>query len=106
MFPLYIALTVNSKNLFLGYSRHSRQESTVGPILFITFLNDFFYCIKQVFVHDFADDDTLSSFAETIATLMGILTSATNNPIRVTREVNINWVLWTDAFYNLVILIK
>ena len=34
------------------------QGSTVGPILFNAFLNDFFYDIENASVHNFADDNT------------------------------------------------
>ena len=41
------------------------QGSTVSPILFI-FFNGFFYFIEKASVHNFADDNTLSMFEETI----------------------------------------
>ena len=36
--------------------------SIVRPMLFNAFLNDFFFCIRKAPVHNFADDNTLSSF--------------------------------------------
>ena len=42
------------------------QGSIVGPILSNIFFNDFFYFISVASAHNFADDDTLSSFAKTI----------------------------------------
>ena len=41
-------------------------STIVGPILFNCFFNDFFYFIEKARVHDFADDNTLSMFEETI----------------------------------------
>ena len=38
----------------------------VGPILFNCFFNDFFYFIETASVHNFAGDNTLSLFEETI----------------------------------------
>ena len=40
------------------------QGSIVVPILFNTFLNDFFCDIENASVHNFADDNTLSCFAK------------------------------------------
>ena len=34
------------------------QGSAVGPMSFHTFLNDFFFCIRKVPVHNFPDDNT------------------------------------------------
>ena len=42
------------------------QGSIVRPILFNAFLNDFFFCIRKASVHNFADDNTLSSFAKSV----------------------------------------
>ena len=40
------------------------QGFIVGPILFNIFFNDFFFFLCNVSVHNFADDNTLSSFSE------------------------------------------
>ena len=49
------------------------QGSVVGPILFDAFFNDFFFFIKRATVHNFADDNTFSSFAKTFDKLKEIL---------------------------------
>ena len=38
------------------------QGSVVGFMLFNAFLNDYFFCIRKASVHNFANDNTLSSF--------------------------------------------
>ena len=42
------------------------QGSIVGPTLFNCFFNDFFYFIDKASVHDFADDNSLSTFESNI----------------------------------------
>ena len=59
------------------------QGSIVVPILFNIFFNDFFYFILVASAHNFADDNTLSSFAKTIENLISILESES--------EIAINW---------------
>ena len=47
----------------------------MGPILFNCFFNDFYYFIKNANVHNFADDNTLTTFAQNVGTLISILES-------------------------------
>ena len=47
----------------------------MGSILFNIFFNDFFLFLCNVSVHNFADNNTLSSFARTIKNLVSILES-------------------------------
>ena len=54
------------------------QNSIVGSILFNCFFNDFYYFIKNVNVHNFADDNTLTAFAQNIRTLKSVLESESN----------------------------
>ena len=51
------------------------QGSIVGPILFNCFFNDFYYFMNNVNVHNFADDNTLTTFAKNVETLISILES-------------------------------
>ena len=49
------------------------QGSLVGPILFDIFFNDFFYVILIVSAHNYANDNTLTSFGKTLEDLIKIL---------------------------------
>ena len=46
------------------------QSSIFGSILFNIFFNDFFFFIPKESVHNFADDNTLCSFAKTLRGLV------------------------------------
>ena len=50
----------------------------MGPILFNCLFNYFYYFIKNANVHKFADDNTLTTFAQNIGTLISILESESN----------------------------
>ena len=52
-----------------------QQGSVVGPILFNAFFNYFFFFMQHATVHNFADSNTLSSFAKTFDKLKEILES-------------------------------
>ena len=67
------------EEIILGIS----QGSIVGPILFNIILNDFFYFMLVASAHNFADDNTLSSFAKTTENLISILKSES--------EIATNW---------------
>ena len=59
------------------------QGSIVGPILFSCFFNDFYYFIKIANVHNFADDNTLTTSAQNVGPLISILESE--------RKIAIDW---------------
>ena len=50
------------------------QCSIFGPIFYI-FFSDFFFFISKASVHNFADDNTLASFASTLKEFLPILES-------------------------------
>ena len=63
----------NISSEFLNIISGVPQDSIAGPILFNVFINDFFFFIKRASVHNFADDNTLSSFAKTVSDLIKTL---------------------------------
>ena len=50
----------------------------MGPVLFNCFINDFYYFIENTKVHNFADDNTLTTFAQNIRNLISVLESESN----------------------------
>ena len=54
------------------------QGSIVGPILFNCFFNDFYYFIENAKVHNFADDNTLTTFAQNVRNLISVFESESN----------------------------
>ena len=59
----------NISSEFLNIISGVPQGSIAGPMLFNVFINDFFFLL----LHNFADDNTLSSFTKTVSDLMKTL---------------------------------
>ena len=51
------------------------QGSILGPLLLNLSINDLFFSIITASIHNFADDNTLSAFAENVSKLINILQS-------------------------------
>ena len=51
------------------------QGSILGPISFNLSINDLFFIIEIASMHDFADDNTLSAWGETVSKVIGTLES-------------------------------
>ena len=54
------------------------QGSIVGPLLFDFSINDLFFFIESSSIHNFADDNTISAWANTISNLINKLESDSN----------------------------
>ena len=64
----------NFENIITGVP----QGSIVGPLLFDFSINDLFFLIESSSIHNFADDNTLSAWANTISDLIDKLESDSN----------------------------
>ena len=68
------------------------QGSILGPILFNIFMNDLFLWIEEASLHNFADDNTLSAFANSIPDLIKTLEKES--------EIAIKWFQDNDMSVN------
>ena len=69
---------VRINNTFSNYQKIISgvpQGSILGPIFFNLSINALFFFVSDISLHNFADDNTLSAFAETILELIDILQS-------------------------------
>ena len=64
----------NFENIITGVP----QGSIVGPLLFDFSINDLFFFIESSSIHNFADDNTLAAWANTISDLINKLESDSN----------------------------
>ena len=67
----------NFENIIKGVP----QGSIVGPLLFDFSINDLYFFIESSSIHNFADDNTLSPWANTISDLINKLESNSNMAI-------------------------
>ena len=65
----------NTNSDYLNVISGVPQGFMVGPILFNCFFNDFFYVFETANAHSFADDNTLSAFANNLQNLIHLLES-------------------------------
>ena len=81
-FVTYIPILINNTNSdILNVISGVPQESIVGPILFNCFFNYFFY-IEIANAHNFADHNTLNTFANNTQNLIHLLESESSIAIK------------------------
>ena len=86
---------VKINNTFSDYNEiifRVRQGSILGPILFNLSINDLFFFIEIASMHNFADDNTVSSWGETLSELIDTLESE--------RNIAIDWFTKNEMIIN------
>ena len=68
------------------------QGSILGPVFFNLSINDLFFFIEKASMHNFADDNTLSAWGETVSKLIDTLESESN--------IAINWFTKNEMIIN------
>ena len=68
------------------------QGSILGPVFFNLSINDLFFFIEKASMYNFADDNTLSAWGETISKLIDTLESESN--------IVINWFTKNETIIN------
>ena len=93
----------NINSDFLNVISGAPQRSIVGPILFNCFFNDFFYVIEIANAHSFADDNTLTAFANNIQNLIHLLDSESSVVIKWFKD---NKMIVNPGMFQAIILDK
>ena len=68
------------------------QGSILGSVFFNLSINDLFFFIEKASMHNFADDNTLSAWGETVSKLIDTLESESN--------IAINWFTKNEMIIN------
>ena len=77
------------------------QGSILGPILFNVFINDLFYFITNANIHNYADDNTITSFANSIQGLIKTLESESN--IAISWLEKNNMIANPEKFHSIIV---
>ena len=82
----------NIYSTFLELISSVPQGSVLRALLFNIFLNDLYFFITKVSLHNYADDDTLSAYSSDLNSLIDILTEES--------QTTINWLKANHMIVN------